>query len=107
MSSESTDVPTSTACDACKLLAAALLGAVVGACVALLLAPKSGQEMREDLRRGAGSIGEKASAVGSTLAEKAQAGVGKARELAAGVKERVSPAEAPPAEASVEEPAEA
>ena len=42
--------------DARNILAAFLLGGVIGAAVALLYAPKSGRETREDISRAAGKI---------------------------------------------------
>jgi len=94
-------------CDACRIMAAALLGGIVGAVVALLLAPKPGRELRDDLRRGATTLGEKASATSGALAEKAQAGVGRAKELASEVRGRVAPRDEAPGEAPAEAPAEA
>lgn len=37
----------------------ALVGAVVGSATALLLAPKSGRELRQDIKEGAQQVGEK------------------------------------------------
>lgn len=51
-----------------KAVKAAMLGSVIGAAAALLLAPKSGEELRQDLRECAHDIGDKA----VELKEKAQ-----------------------------------
>jgi len=61
-----------------RLLTAALVGAAVGAMVALALAPKPGAEFREDIKAGAGTAAERAQAVGA-----------KARELVAAAKEKI------------------
>ena len=95
------------ACDACRIIAAALLGGIVGAALALLLAPKPGRELREDLKRGAAALGERASTTSGVLAEKAQVGVERAKELATEVRDRVARREAATAEPGGEAPAEA
>jgi len=45
------------------------VGVLVGAGVALLTAPKSGREVREDIGRAARGIGEKAGEITTTVAE--------------------------------------
>ena len=47
--------------DAMGVLGTMLFGALIGAGVALLMAPKSGAELREDLRAGAERMGEEIS----------------------------------------------
>ena len=58
------------------------LGATLGAMATLLLAPKSGREMRADLYSGGTRLKQRASSKASDLIGKGQAAVGTAREAA-------------------------
>jgi len=49
--------------DIARMLVAGLIGAVIGASLGLLLAPKTGSELRHDLREKAGTAAEKAHVV--------------------------------------------
>ncbi|HYE13795.1 MAG TPA: YtxH domain-containing protein [Pyrinomonadaceae bacterium] len=76
---DDTDFGTQLACFA--------LGATVGAVVALLLAPKSGRELREDIadatRKGVDRARETGSQLGAKAGEYYEAAAGRAGELAA------------------------
>ncbi|MBM3499339.1 MAG: YtxH domain-containing protein [Armatimonadetes bacterium] len=52
-----------TGAEVARLLVAGLVGAVIGASLGLLLAPKAGSELRHDLREKAGTAAEKAHVV--------------------------------------------
>ena len=54
--------------DAMGVIGTMLFGAVIGAVVALLMAPKSGAELREDLLGSAGKVGEQISDAGERAA---------------------------------------
>lgn len=47
-----------------------LIGSIVGASVALLFAPKSGRELREDINKGASQVMDRASELKDTAQEK-------------------------------------
>src|SRR5919199_1538717 len=68
-----------------------VIGATVGAIVALLFAPKSGRELREDIadatRKGVDRTRETASQIGAKAGEYYEAAAGKAGELAASARE--------------------
>ncbi len=66
-----------------RLIAAALIGAAVGAAVGLLFAPKPGRELREDLKT-------KADEAKGLVSEKAAAAKAKAAEVAQTVKEKTA-----------------
>ena len=59
-----------------------LLGGAIGAIIALLYAPKSGKEMREDIRRGAGELYDDASEKAREFRDKAEEVVADARRQA-------------------------
>ncbi|MCA1592129.1 MAG: YtxH domain-containing protein [Acidobacteria bacterium] len=71
-----------------------VIGGTVGAVVALLLAPKSGRELREDLadvtRKGVDRTRETASQVGAKAGEYYEVAAGKAGELAGAAREAAS-----------------
>ncbi|QGQ97482.1 YtxH domain-containing protein [Paenibacillus psychroresistens] len=50
----------------------AVVGGLLGAMAALLLAPKSGRELRQDLTEQYGTISEKTQQIASTVSEKTQ-----------------------------------
>ena len=52
-----------TGADMARMLVAGLVGAVIGASIGLLLAPKPGVELRSDIREKAGTAAEKAHVV--------------------------------------------
>lgn len=54
------------------LLKGMLIGGAIGAAASLLMAPKSGSSLREDLSKALGSLSEKSSDLASTLKERAQ-----------------------------------
>ncbi|MBE3562516.1 MAG: YtxH domain-containing protein [Hydrogenibacillus schlegelii] len=51
----------------------ALFGAFVGAAACLFLTPKRGEEMREEVKKVAGRVGDAAQAVGETIRREAEA----------------------------------
>lgn len=55
--------------DAMGTIGTLLFGAVIGAAVALLVAPKSGQELRRDLAKEAERVGERLSETSHDLTE--------------------------------------
>ena len=77
--------------DAATRLTYFLIGGTVGAMVALLFAPKSGRELREDLadatRKGVDRTRETATQIGAKAGEYYEAASGKAGELAASARE--------------------
>jgi len=77
-----------------KRLAYFVIGGTVGALVALLLAPKSGRELREDLadvtRKGVDRTRETATQVGAKAGEYYEVAAGKAGELAGAAREAAS-----------------
>ena len=77
-----------------------VVGGIIGAATALLLAPKTGSELRADLRETAGTvtartqelaqqIGEKSQQIARTVSTQTSEFVGKAKELASTVAEEV------------------
>jgi gas vesicle protein len=50
----------------------AFAGAIIGATAALMLAPKSGRQLRQDIRGGAKELGEKVSHGASAIADTAK-----------------------------------
>ncbi|UQZ82902.1 YtxH-like protein [Paenibacillus konkukensis] len=54
------------------LLVGAVVGTVLGAVTALLLAPKSGRELRADLAEGVHTVSEKTQQVAGTVADKSK-----------------------------------
>ena len=69
--------------DAMGVLGTMAIGAMIGAGVALLLAPKSGAELREDLRAGAEKLETELSDAGHKASENVKAQVDKLSEKAA------------------------
>lgn len=65
------------------------LGALVGAVAALLLAPKSGAETRQDISNAADELREKANKMVQDLSQSSEELVKKSRELIEATKERV------------------
>ncbi|MFS0837528.1 YtxH domain-containing protein [Paenibacillus sp. 1P03SA] len=63
------------------LVFGALLGSVAGAVTALLLAPKSGKELRSDIAVQAANVSEKTQAIARNVGEKTSELVGKAKEV--------------------------
>ncbi len=59
-----------TGSDSKGFVLGAVIGGVVGAATALMLAPKSGKELRVDLNEGAKSLGEKTEKLRQTATEK-------------------------------------
>ncbi|RNB88844.1 YtxH domain-containing protein [Brevibacillus nitrificans] len=55
-----------------SLLKGMLIGGAIGAAASLLMAPKSGPALREDLSNALGSLSEKSMGLVSTLKERAQ-----------------------------------
>ncbi|GAA0379912.1 YtxH domain-containing protein [Bacillus horti] len=68
-------------------LIGALTGAIVGAAAALLLAPKSGKELRVDLTDGYHTATKKTQEIAKNVGEKSEYLVGKVKEAATNVKE--------------------
>ncbi|OPA81085.1 gas vesicle protein [Paenibacillus selenitireducens] len=70
-----------------SFLIGALVGAAVGSVTALLLAPKSGRELRQDIKEGAQQVGEKTQTaikqVGETTSNLVDAAKGKVNDLRA------------------------
>lgn len=77
-----------------------VVGGIIGAATALLLAPKSGSELRADLRETAGTvsartqeiaqqIGERSQQIARTVSTQTTEIVGKAKELASTVADEV------------------
>ncbi|CAH0117659.1 MULTISPECIES: YtxH domain-containing protein [unclassified Paenibacillus] len=60
----------------------ALIGGIVGSVTALLFAPKSGRELRKDIKEGAQQVGEKTQQVVKQVSEQTTAWIGKARSKA-------------------------
>jgi len=75
-----------------NFLAGMGLGALVGAAAALLLAPKSGEETREDVKRTADELREKADKVIRDLSESGEELVAKSKEILESTKCRVQQA---------------
>jgi gas vesicle protein len=62
-----------------SVLAGIGIGVLVGAIAGLLLAPKSGQETREDLSRSMGALSDKVSELGRTVSQKVSSVVERTR----------------------------
>jgi gas vesicle protein len=62
-----------------SVLAGIGIGVLVGAIAGLLLAPKSGQETREDLSRSMGDLSDKVSELGRTVSQKVSSVVERTR----------------------------
>src|SRR5580698_10005102 len=62
-----------------SVLAGIGIGVLVGAIAGLLLAPKSGQETREDLSRSLGDLTDKVSELGRTVSQKVSSVVERTR----------------------------
>ncbi|MCE5198232.1 MAG: YtxH domain-containing protein [Armatimonadota bacterium] len=75
-----------------NFLAGMGLGALIGAAAALLTAPKSGNETREDLKHVAGDIRDKASKVAHDLSESSDDLVKKSKDLLESTREKVQSA---------------
>ncbi|SFQ07929.1 YtxH domain-containing protein [Salibacterium halotolerans] len=67
-----------------------LIGGIVGACSALLMAPKSGRELRGELSEGAYSAKEKTNEMTSSAYEKGSQWAGYAREKSSEIAKNVS-----------------
>ncbi|HBU81130.1 YtxH domain-containing protein [Paenibacillus sp. UMB7766-LJ446] len=65
-----------------SLLWGALIGSVVGSVTALLLAPKSGRELRQDISEGARQVSEKGQELASKVGEQSALIVSKVKETA-------------------------
>ncbi|MGC5771188.1 YtxH domain-containing protein [Paenibacillus pabuli] len=65
-----------------SLLWGALIGSVVGSVTALLLAPKSGRELRQDISEGARQVSEKGQELASKVGEQSSQIVSKVKETA-------------------------
>lgn len=65
-----------------SLLWGALIGSVVGSVTALLLAPKSGRELRQDISEGARQVSEKSQELASKVGEQSAQIVSKVKETA-------------------------
>lgn len=68
----------------------ALLGGIIGACAALLLAPKSGRELRGDLNEGYHTVAKKTQDIAKNVGEQTGSIVSKVKEVASTVKEDLS-----------------
>lgn len=100
--------------DAMGVLGTLTVGALIGAGVALLLAPKSGAELREDLRVGAerleSELGEATHKAGESVraqVDKLTASAAELTKKAEALGHRLAHHEEPPAEAAGEAPDEA
>ncbi|MEC0230199.1 YtxH domain-containing protein [Paenibacillus alba] len=71
------------------LLIGAVVGGVLGAATALLFAPKSGRELRSDIAGQAQAVSDKTVQIASTVSQKTQGVVGKAKDAASGVVDAV------------------
>lgn len=67
----------------------AFVGGIIGACAALLLAPKSGRELRDDLSVGYQTASKKTQEIAKNVGEQTEVIVGKVKEVAEHVKEDV------------------
>ncbi|MVO98456.1 YtxH domain-containing protein [Paenibacillus lutrae] len=67
------------------LIYGAVFGSVAGAVTALLLAPKSGKELRADIAQQAAQVSEKTQEIARTVGEKTSDLVDKAKEATASV----------------------
>jgi len=65
-----------------SLLWGALIGSVVGSVTALLLAPKSGRELRQDITEGARQVSEKGQELAGIVGEQSSQIVSKVKETA-------------------------
>lgn len=77
---------------ALNFLAGLGVGALVGAVAALLLAPKSGQETRDDIKTAADELKEKADKVMHDLSESSEELVQKSKEILESTKVKVQQA---------------
>ncbi|MED5019711.1 YtxH domain-containing protein [Paenibacillus chibensis] len=68
-----------------SLLWGALIGSVVGSVTALLLAPKSGKELRQDIAEGARTVGSKTTELAGKVGEQGAFLIGKVKDTAGGV----------------------
>ncbi|MDR9857433.1 YtxH domain-containing protein [Paenibacillus sp. VCA1] len=68
-----------------SLLWGALIGSVVGSVTALLLAPKSGKELRQDIAEGARTIGSKTQEFAEKVSEQGANLLGKVKDTAGNV----------------------
>ncbi|MFU1795751.1 YtxH domain-containing protein [Paenibacillus azoreducens] len=68
-----------------SLLWGALIGSVVGSVTALLFAPKSGKELRQDIAEGARTIGNKTQELAEKVGEQSASLIGKVRDTAGNV----------------------
>ena len=80
--------------DIARMLIAGLIGAAIGASLGLLLAPKTGSELRHDIREKAGTAAEKAHVVQE-----------KAKDLVEAAKQKIGERRAAGAAEQAEEPA--
>ena len=74
----------SSLADTMMMIGAGVVGAAIGAAVALLLAPKAGSELREELKKTAAVAGERLTEASQTVAEKVKV---KAQEVGQKVQE--------------------
>jgi gas vesicle protein len=68
-----------------------LIGAFLGATTALLLAPKSGKELRGDIGQQANVVKEKTANISSVVSEQSSQLMNKVKDLRPSVKEEVDP----------------
>ena len=67
----------------------AVVGGVLGAVAALLLAPKSGRELRSDIAEGCQTVSEKTQEIAKTVGNHTAEWIGKAKDAATGVADEV------------------
>ncbi|MBJ6361340.1 YtxH domain-containing protein [Paenibacillus sp. GCM10012307] len=67
----------------------AIIGGIIGAAAALLLAPKSGRELRQDLRDKCGEAGEAVKTAACAVSETAGNAVQSVSQQASNIKEKV------------------
>lgn len=75
--------------DAMSVIGSMLFGALIGAAVALLMAPKSGTELRSELKEGAQRMGERMSGARQDVAETVRCKINKMASTAESLGDRV------------------